>query len=128
MAKPLFYLHPRLDRAAEQRRDPEWLAGMPARPETRLVPVWRGKSFISGPRAAPRPVFPSAIKDWWPERGGGIARMGLVDGIVHLAVDVSPIAYRLAVLARGVRAERVNAGACLSCPAHCAATPPNNAR
>ena len=91
MADPLFYLHPDLDRAAEQRRDPEWLACLLARPETRLVPVWRGKSFIAGPRGAPRPVFPSALEDWWPERGSYLALLGLVDGVAYLAVDVSQI-------------------------------------
>jgi NAD+ diphosphatase len=92
MVDPFHYLHPRLDRAAEERRDPEWLAALLARPETRLVPVWRGKSFVSGPREAPRPVFPSAMEDWWPEVGSYLALIGLVDGIAYLAVDVSQVA------------------------------------
>jgi NAD+ diphosphatase len=91
MADPLYYLHPRLDRAADQRRDPEWLAAILARPETRLVPVWRGKHLIAGPRAAPRPVFPSAMEDWWPERGSDLALIGLVDGVAYLAIDISRI-------------------------------------
>jgi NAD+ diphosphatase len=91
MADPISYLHPRLDRAAEHRRDPEWLAAVLARPETRLVPVWRGKSFVSGPRAAPRPVFPSAREDWWPERGSHLALIGMVDGAAYLAIDISRI-------------------------------------
>ena len=92
MLDPSFYLHPSLDRAADERRDPEWLAAILARPETRLVPVWRGKSLVTGPPEAPRPVFASASEDWWPETGNYLSLLGLVDGTAHLAIDVSRIA------------------------------------
>ena len=39
-------------RAPERRRDASWIASRLADPETRFVPVWRGKSLIVGRRAA----------------------------------------------------------------------------
>jgi NAD+ diphosphatase len=91
MIEPLPYAHPALDRAADRRRDEAWLAEVLARPETRLVPVWRAKSLIAGPRDAPTPVLPSAADAWWREAAGDLALLGLVDGVAHVAVDVSHV-------------------------------------
>ena len=40
------------DRAGERRRDDAWIAARLADPETRLVPVWRGRSLVRGEQAA----------------------------------------------------------------------------
>ena len=53
----IFYAGGHLDRAAEQRQDPHWVAARLARPSTRIVPVWRDRNLIDGFEAAsPRPI------------------------------------------------------------------------
>lgn len=91
MIEPLPYSHPALDRAAHRRRDAAWLADVLARPDTRLVPVWRAKNLISGPREAPVPVLPAATDAWWRDTAGELALLGLVGGAAYIAVDVSDV-------------------------------------
>ncbi|HEV7517407.1 MAG TPA: NADH pyrophosphatase, partial [Thermoanaerobaculia bacterium] len=58
-----------LDRAANLRRDPEWLARALADPESRLVPVYRGRSLVRFEGAAARAVVlrvGQAAGSWLP--------------------------------------------------------------
>ena len=87
----MFYTHPEIDRATEHRGDPDWVAAQCARRDMRLLPVWRGKSLITGPRAAPRPVFLSYDRDWFRNLADPPALIGLIDEIPYFAVDVSAL-------------------------------------
>ena len=59
-----------LDRAEEQRGDPEWLAGRLVRDDTRFVPVWRDLSLIDDGYGASRP---SAVLCGGPSSAAGLA-------------------------------------------------------
>lgn len=63
MKSPNFYADLGLDRRAERRRDPAWLAARLLAPSARVVPVWRTRSFIR-PGDKPAALFlpPSAIE------------------------------------------------------------------
>lgn len=63
MKSPNFYADLGLDRRAERRRDPAWLAARLLSPSARVVPVWRTRSFIR-PGDKPTAVFlaPAAIE------------------------------------------------------------------
>jgi len=82
---------PRLDRKAERRTEPGWLDGLLADPETRIVPVWHGRSLVTGPREAPRAWMPKAGEDWWRAAAGDMAVLGVLDGRAYLGVDVSAL-------------------------------------
>jgi len=82
---------PGLDRQAERRTERGWLDGLLADPETRIVPVWRGRSLVAGPRAAPRAWMPRAGESWWRAAAGDVAVLGRLNGTAYLAVDVSAI-------------------------------------
>ena len=60
-----FYIHRTIDRLAERRGEPVFLEGHLADSGTRVLPVWRSKNLIGGPRDAPVPVTLSALEDWW---------------------------------------------------------------
>ncbi len=77
------------DRAAERRADQGWFEGLLGLTETRVHPVWRGKTLITGPRHAPRLTALSASLIQWRDHPGTPALMGVQGGIAHVAVDVS---------------------------------------
>ncbi|MBV6633694.1 MAG: NAD(+) diphosphatase [Alphaproteobacteria bacterium] len=66
-----WYSHPNLDRLSIKRRDPQFYAERLYAPNTRFVPVWRGKHLIerqpAEKRGEPKPVYISPQVDWWPE-------------------------------------------------------------
>lgn len=66
-APSIRYAGGQLDRAGEHRKDPVWVASMRARPDARVIPIWRDKNLVLGmpregetshasPRAARYPV------------------------------------------------------------------------
>src|SRR5690242_4839197 len=61
MKSPNFYAALQLDRASEKRRDKDWIAGQLARPESRIVLVWRAQSLVIE-QPEPRAVFLSAAE------------------------------------------------------------------
>ncbi len=86
-----FYIHRTLDRCAERRGEDAFLDGHLAKPGTLVLPVWRSKNLISGPRDAPRPVTLPASESWWRNSASEIVFLGVVDGNAHLAIDVSAV-------------------------------------
>ncbi|HEX6964154.1 MAG TPA: NAD(+) diphosphatase [Gemmatimonadaceae bacterium] len=102
-ASPIRYAGGRLDRAAEHRKDPAWVASMRARSDARVVPVWRDKNLVVGmpcegepSHAAPR-VAPRAARCPVDPHGGVLAVdgtlpwafLGLEDETPVFTVDVS---------------------------------------
>lgn len=81
----------RLDRAHALRHEDGALEAALAHPETRLVPVWRSKNLIDGPRAQPRPVLVPATALWWREPAVEVALLGVLDGATYAVVDLSDI-------------------------------------
>src|SRR5262249_40038581 len=61
MKSPNFYAGLQLDRAAEKRRHAGWVAGQLARPESRILPVWRAQSLVIE-QPEPHAVFLSAAE------------------------------------------------------------------
>ncbi|HZH28596.1 MAG TPA: NAD(+) diphosphatase [Azospirillaceae bacterium] len=91
MRDPNFYSSGPLDRAADHRKDESWLADRLTRVDTRVLPLWQMKNFVTGPREAPRLAFLSAVEDWWRDDRVEPRFLGLVEGIAHFAVDLSHI-------------------------------------
>ncbi|MEO3434450.1 NAD(+) diphosphatase [Inquilinus sp. CAU 1745] len=85
------YDHPTLDRLAERRRDPAWIAERLAAPETVILPVWQGKNLIDGPREAPHVARLSGRDDWWRPLASEIALLGESGGRVWFAADLSAL-------------------------------------
>ena len=81
----------RLDRAHTLRHQDDTLEATLAHPATRLVPVWRTKNLVNGPRAGPKPVLVPAATAWWRQPAGAVALLGLVDGVAYVAADLSDI-------------------------------------
>ncbi len=98
MIVPHFYLDPGFDRAADRRRDLAWLDSRLGVAGTRLVPVWRARNLIAGPREAPRAVLLPGDLAGWREIAGVVALLGVAGpaepeaGTALVAVDVSPLA------------------------------------
>ncbi len=86
-----FYIHRTMDRLAERRGEPDFLERFLSDPDTRLLPVWRSKNLITGPRAAPRPSLPSATEEGWLSRSSETVFLGMVEQTAYLAVDVSAV-------------------------------------
>jgi len=84
-----------LERSAERRKDPDWLAAALAAPATRLVPLWRNRSLIAAAEGpAPRAVLlPLAQRHaWWqPLVSEPPLLLGLVDGVAWFAADFSGV-------------------------------------
>ncbi|HYE50232.1 MAG TPA: NAD(+) diphosphatase [Azospirillaceae bacterium] len=86
-----FYSGTTLDRAAEYRKRADWLAERLGG-GARLVPYWRGKHLVAGPREAPAPVFVPAHAGWWrdlspPEP----VFLGLEGEEAYFALDLSAL-------------------------------------
>ena len=63
MKSPNFYADLGLDRRAERRRDPAWLAARLLAPSARVVPVWKTRNFIRpGERPAALFLPPATIE------------------------------------------------------------------
>lgn len=109
-----WYSHPQLDRLGLQRRDPAFFATRLYAPNSRLVPVWRGRQLVErqpegAARLEPRPVYLSPDVPWWPEYASGAPVLlgeaadpdgsgttipdgsGGVEPITYFAIDLSQI-------------------------------------
>ncbi len=91
LRRPNALIHPHLDRAAERRRDGDWLAARLADPDSRLWPVWRGtRTLIDGPAEAPAAVSMAPVGSpsggAWRKRASEIVFLGLLDGRAQFAV------------------------------------------
>lgn len=87
----IFYTHPAIGRAAERRGDADWVAAQLVHPDMRLLPVWRGKNLIAGPRSAPRPVCLDGTQTWWQRYSSPPALVGFVDGSPYFAADLTDL-------------------------------------
>ena len=86
-----FYIHRTMDRLAERRGETAFLDKFITNPTTRLLPVWRSKNLISGPREAPLPSMPSASESWWRELSPEPVFLGMVEETAYLAIDVGTV-------------------------------------
>ena len=80
-----------MDRLAERRGEARFLDQFLEQPGTRLLPVWRSKNLITGPRTAPRPSMPLAAESWWRPLASEVVFLGTVEEEAYLAVDVSGV-------------------------------------
>jgi NAD+ diphosphatase len=85
--RPNVYACGSIDRAAHRRKDPDWLAAARAAPETRILPVWRARSLVTGPEDQPVAALLPADSDW----GENLVLLGLCDGAAVFAVDLSAL-------------------------------------
>ena len=78
-----------LDRAANQRRDADWLAARLAAPDSRFVPLWQLNPFVAGDNdLAIAWQAPAAVRSFI-EDGATCIFLGLNGETAHFAVDVS---------------------------------------
>lgn len=89
--RPNVYACGSTDRAAHRRKDPAWIAAARAAPETRVMPVWRARSLVTGPEERPvaalLPADGGSGGDW----GEDLVLLGLRDGAAVFAVDLSAL-------------------------------------
>ncbi|MCB9946948.1 MAG: NAD(+) diphosphatase [Rhodospirillaceae bacterium] len=91
MRRANILVHPDLDRVAHLRGDGGWLAARLGEAATRLYPVWRNQSFVTGPQEAPVAATIPADAGWWRPIAAETALMGTTAGAVHMAVDVGDL-------------------------------------
>jgi NAD+ diphosphatase len=80
-----------LDRASHHRTDPAWLAAQLAKPQTRIVPLWRLQPLIghgSGPGIGW--LYPDQLEGYLGSNAPTVF-LGLDDGIAHFAIDISTV-------------------------------------
>lgn len=94
-----------LNRAANERKDPDWLRAQQADPRRRILPLWQLRFPVDHAGAvdqgsvaepAPRLVWLSA--DQLQGIEGELVLLGLRDGVPHFALDVSVLEDARAVL------------------------------
>ena len=86
----MFYTEADIDRMAEKRSDPEFIAARLSDPDTVLLPVWRGQNLIDESGDTPRAGgFSVAEGGMLLEEGGGTVFLGDAGGRAYFAVDVS---------------------------------------
>jgi len=108
----LWYASEALDRASHYRCAPDWLAEALRRPGSRVLPVWRGQSFIAASAEPMAGALSAAEAIQYIENGAAIAFLGLLDDIAHFALDLSYLEEphddpRLAALGRFTDLRRV---------------------
>lgn len=91
--RPNFYGFGGLDRSAHVREREGWLDELLERADTRLVLVWRTRSFVlevedAAPRAA---MLPAGEHRHLVAHAESVAFLGELDGIAHVALDLSPV-------------------------------------
>jgi len=91
----------RLDRAAGQREDPAWIAGLAADPRARVRPFWRDQCLVAGEPPVPLELRAGAIGDAEPAR---LVLLGLDGGAPDFAVDLSDLALADAMRTTGADA------------------------
>lgn len=86
--RPNFYAGGSIDRGAHRRKDPDWLAAARAAQDTRIVPVWRARSLLTGPEDAPQVALLPADAGW---DGAELVLLGLSGGAAVFAADLSAL-------------------------------------
>ena len=89
MRKPNPYAAIGLDRASERRGDAAWIESLFHDPTSRLLPIWRSKSFVvpgEAPRVSVIELEAALTLSIMP---GDAVFLGLKEDIAHFAVDVS---------------------------------------
>ncbi len=79
-----------LDRAADRRSDPQWIAAALAAPGARLVAVWRDECLVSGEQRAPV-MLPAARAGAVLDAAGDPVFLGLDDDAAVFAADLSSL-------------------------------------
>ena len=89
MRKPNPYAAIGLDRASERRGDAAWIESLFHAPNSRLMPIWRSRSFIV-PGEAPLAAIiePEAVRALAVTAEDAVF-LGLKDDIAHFAIDLS---------------------------------------
>lgn len=90
MRAPNFLSNVALDRAAHRRQDSAWIAARLERPESRLVPVWRNRSFLAGAEGARAGSIPAPHHAELTGAGQPVF-LGLLDDVAYFAVDVAHV-------------------------------------
>ncbi len=86
-----FYVHRTMDRLCERRGEEGFIERFLDQDSTRLLPVWRSKNLIVGPREAPRPSMPLASEGWWRPLASEVVFLGMVEEAAYLAIDISSV-------------------------------------
>jgi NAD+ diphosphatase len=93
MRSPNIFAGSRLDRAANLRRDPAWLTRALASPESRLIPLFRGRNLVRFEGELARAVAPSVGEAggtlWLPDDPQAAPLLGIAEGVAHFALDLS---------------------------------------
>jgi NAD+ diphosphatase len=77
-----------IDRAAERRKDRPFLAELQRRPDTRLVPIWRGKCLVAADEP-PRAIVPTVAQAAsLLDAAEEVVFLGLLGGIGYFMVDL----------------------------------------
>jgi NAD+ diphosphatase len=85
------YTYAALDRAADKRKDPAWLAARLADPSSRFSVVWRRRNLVTG-AADPAPCFlHGEHASMALELAEEIVFLGLLDGRAVFVLDISPL-------------------------------------
>ena len=94
-SRPNVYSSSPLDRIAERREDPAWIAEKLADPETLFVPVWRTRNLVrNNQNAEPEAVYISGamahtLRMAHGEDGSPWAFLGILEGRAVFAIDIS---------------------------------------
>ena len=91
MTSPLPYNGLALDRAAALRGDPALVAGVLARPQSVVIPLWQDKCLVAGPGAAPV-TMPAGQSAELITAAGTTAFLGLNGPAGVFAADLSALA------------------------------------
>jgi NAD+ diphosphatase len=84
-----FYAAAGLDRLGHRRKDEAWLAARLAHEESRFLPMWRGQNLVArGPSGTPEAGL--LAPGQFPLPDGEPILLGVADGVVHFAIDLSP--------------------------------------
>ena len=95
----MFYTEAEIDRMAEKRSDPEFIAARLSDPDTVLLPVWRGQNLIDESGDTPRAGgFSVAEGGMLLEEGGGTVFLGDAGGRAYFAIDVMRRPWMISVM------------------------------
>lgn len=89
MTRKNFYATINLDRAANQRRDRDWLSQQLNAPESRVLPVWRGQNLVqTGGEISMIHIETTHIETLSNGSSEPIL-LGLLDGTAYFSIDIS---------------------------------------
>jgi len=91
LGRRLWYAPETLDRASHFRRVPDWLADALHNPQSRVLPVWRGQSFIAAAEEPAAGTLSAAEAAWFIEQGAATTFLGLLDETAYFALDLSHV-------------------------------------